>query len=155
MKLSMILKAALATALSALAFSAIAQPMNFEGNPGGVRFLEEGQPPVTIHPTVEGMKNFRDTFANSRQPAGHHGGGGSTELTYHGGVGGVGVETAPKIYLILWGSQWNGNDPSGEAATLESFIGSLGGSSWFNSVTQYCQGVASGTTFCNGAGTPA
>ena len=161
MKLSMILKAALATALSAVAFTAFADkpaPMNFEGNPGGVRFLEEGQPPVIIHPTVEGMKNFRDSFANIRKPShggGHGGGGGSTNLTYHGGVGGIGVETAPKIYLVLWGSQWNNNDPSGEAATLESFIGSIGGSSWFNSVTQYCQGVASGTTFCNGAGTPA
>ena len=27
-----------------------------------------------------------------------------------------------------------------------------GGSAWLNSVTQYCQGVASGTTSCNGAG---
>jgi hypothetical protein len=80
-----------------------------------------------------------------------HGGGG-VNLSYHGGVGGIGVETAPKLYLVFWGSQWNGSDPSGEAATLEGFYGTAGGSSWLNSVTQYCQGVASGTTSCNGAG---
>jgi serine protease len=75
-------------------------------------------------------------------------------LTYHGGTGGIGVETAPKGYLVLWGSQWS-NDPSGESAILQSFYSGVGGSSWLNSVTQYCQGVSSGTVFCNGAGTPA
>ena len=76
----------------------------------------------------------------------------SNNLSYHGGVGGIGVETAPKVYLVLWGSQWNNNDPSGEASLLQSFLGKAGGSSWLNSVTQYCQGVSSGTIFCNGAG---
>jgi hypothetical protein len=80
----------------------------------------------------------------------------SSNLYYHGGTGGVGVETgADKVYLVYWGSQWNNNDPSGEAAIQQSFFGAVGGSSWNNSVTQYCQGVASGTTFCNGAGTAA
>ena len=32
--------------------------------------------------------------------------------------------------------------PSGEASILELFYGGVGGSSWANSVTQYCQGVA-------------
>src|SRR5437588_2122618 len=76
----------------------------------------------------------------------------TNNLYYHGGVGGIGVETAPKIYLVLWGSQWNNNDPSGEAGILQNFYSGAGGSSWLNSVTQYCQGVASGTVFCNGAG---
>jgi serine protease len=76
----------------------------------------------------------------------------SNNLSYHGGVGGIGVETTPKLYVVFWGSQWNGNDPSGEAAILQSFYGGAGGSAWLNSVTQYCQGVASGTIFCNGAG---
>ena len=40
----------------------------------------------------------------------------SNNLAYNGGVGGIGVETTPKVYLVLWGSQWNNNDPSGEAA---------------------------------------
>jgi serine protease len=76
----------------------------------------------------------------------------TNNLQYNGGVGGIGVETAPKIYLILWGSQWTGNDPSGEEPLLESFFSNAGGSSWLRSVTQYCQNVASGTVFCNGAG---
>ncbi len=77
------------------------------------------------------------------------------DLSYHGGVGGVGVETAPKVYLVLWGSQWNNNDPSGEEALLQSFYQGVGGSSWNNSVTQYCQGVATGTVFCGSSGQPA
>jgi hypothetical protein len=76
----------------------------------------------------------------------------SNNLSYHGGVGGIGVETAPKVYLVLWGSQWNNNDPSGESSLLQSFLSKAGNSSWLNSVTQYCQGVSSGTIFCNGAG---
>lgn len=75
----------------------------------------------------------------------------SNNLSYHGGVGGIGVETAPKVYLVLWGSQWS-SDPSGEAGILQNFLSHVGGSSWLNSVTQYCQGVSSGTVFCNGAG---
>jgi serine protease len=74
-------------------------------------------------------------------------------LGYRGGVDGIGVETAPKVYLVLWGSQWNNNDPSGEEPLLRSFFGKAGGSSWLNTVTQYCQGVASGSTSCSG-GTP-
>ena len=80
----------------------------------------------------------------------------SSQLTYHGGVGGSGVVTgSDKVYLVLWGSQWNGNDPSGEKALLESFFGHVGGSSWNNSVTQYCQGVATGTITCGSSGTHA
>jgi hypothetical protein len=79
----------------------------------------------------------------------------SSNLYYHGGVGAIGVETAPRVYLVFWGSQWNGNDPSGEATILNNFLGGAGGSSWLNSVTQYCQGVSSGTVSCNGAGMPA
>jgi len=99
-----------------------------------------------IHRTVEAAANARGEAHRS---------GGSVELAYGGGAGGIGVQTAPRIILVLWGSQWNGNDPSGEAAILQSFYGGVGGSSWLNSVTQYCQGVPAGTVFCNGAGTPA
>ena len=76
-------------------------------------------------------------------------------LSYHGGTGDVGVETAPKVFLVYWGSQWNNNDPSREAAIQQNFFSGVGGSSWANSTTQYCQAVATGTVFCNGAGTPA
>ncbi|HLY85288.1 MAG TPA: hypothetical protein VKO84_02070 [Gaiellaceae bacterium] len=84
---------------------------------------------------------------------------GSPNLFYHGGVadgtaGTIGVETTPKVYLVFWGSQWgtNGsNDPSGEVGILQDFVGGVGGSSWLNSVSQYCQGVASGSFTCSGA----
>ena len=83
-------------------------------------------------------------------------GGGGNNLSYHGGTGGVGVETgADKVYLVYWGSQWNNNDPSGEASIQQNFFNHVGGSSWNNSVTQYCEGVASGTVTCGSSGTAA
>ena len=73
----------------------------------------------------------------------------TNNLAYGGGVGGIGVETAPKVYLVVWGSQWNTNgDPSGEVSLLQSFFNHAGGSGWLNSVSQYCQGVAVGTVTC-------
>jgi hypothetical protein len=73
----------------------------------------------------------------------------SNDLFYNGGVGGIGVETTPRVYLVLWGSQWS-NDPSGEAATEQSFLSGVGGSSWLNSVSQYCQNVPVSTFSCGG-----
>jgi|SRR5215469_8116639 len=108
---------------------------------GGAAIIEPGQPPVVIHATVEGATLARQTGIFST----------TNDLYYHGGVSGIGVETAPKVYLVLWGSQWS-SDPSGESALIQSFYSHAGGSSWTNSVTQYCQGVASGTYYCNGQG---
>ena len=125
-------------------------PTVYEGTAGSVRFIEQGQRPVVIYPTVEAAQQAREVNRARTGSAST-----TSNLYYHGGTGGIGVETAPKIYLIFWGSQWVNNDPSGEAALVEPFLASIGGSSWLNSVTQYCQGVASGTVFCNGAGTPA
>jgi hypothetical protein len=91
----------------------------------------------------------------------HNCGGGGNNLSYHGGTsdgsaGTVGVETgADKVYLVYWGSQWTNNDPSGEAAIQQSFFNHVGGSAWNNSVTQYCEGVASGTITCGSSGTHA
>ena len=134
-----------------LGMSASAQPPEvIVGSAGVLQYIEKGQPPVVINPTVE--------WAKQRAAHGHgpsFGGGGSNNLVYNGGVGGVGVETAPKVYLVLWGSQWIGGDPDGEVAILQNFLSAVGGSSWLNSVTQYCEAVASGTEFCNGRGKPA
>jgi serine protease len=128
-----------------------AQGRSSNVNPGGSVILEPGQRPVTVHPTVDAMGKFRQQEARG-QACRHHCGGGGNNLSYQGGVGGIGVETAPRIYLVLWGSQWNNNDPSGEAQILENFYTGVGGSSWMNSVTQYCQGVASGTVTCGSSG---
>ena len=137
------------TPLSLLQAQAPNASSNAEGAAGGRGILEPGQPSVVFHATVGAAISAREAHGRP--------GGGSTSknLTYHGGIGGIGVETAPKIYLVLWGAQWANNDPSSEAALLQSFYGEVGGSAWLNSVTQYCQGVASGTIFCNGAGTTA
>ena len=78
----------------------------------------------------------------------------SSNLSFHGGNPGV-VKGIDKVYLVLWGSQWNNNDPSGERAILESFFSKVGGSSWNNSVTQYCDGVAVGTITCAASATHA
>jgi serine protease len=116
---------------------------------GGVRYIEAGQPPVVVHATVEQAQQARQAAGNRPTR--------SSNLSYHGGVNDgqavpIGVETTPKVYLVLWGSQWNNNDPSGEAALLQNFYSSVFGSGWNNSVTQYCQGVASGTVTCGTAG---
>ena len=95
-----------------------------------------------VHGTVEAMATAR-----ARGEAGARAGTVSN-LTYHGGTGGIAVETAPKIYLVVWGSQWKNNDPSGEIAILQSFYQGVGGSSWMGSVTQYCNGATTGSTTC-------
>lgn len=126
-----------ALALAALAFTVSARPVN-AGSPANND---------TLH-SIHAMK--------VKAACHHNCGGGGSNLTYHGGTSGIGVETgADRVYLVYWGSQWNGNDPSGEASIQQSFFKGVGGSSWNNSVTQYCEGVSSGTIFCNGAGTAA
>jgi hypothetical protein len=61
----------------------------------------------------------------------------SSNLGYHGGP----VQTAPKLYVVFWGSSWTSSgDPQGVVMSrLLSFYGVIGGSKWLNSVTQYTQ----------------
>jgi serine protease len=80
---------------------------------------------------------------------------GSGLLSYGGGT----IVTSPRVYIVYWGSQWGTssitNDPSGEAALQLSFFNHAFGSgdTYFTSQTQYCQGVARGTTQCGSSGT--
>lgn len=67
-------------------------------------------------------------------------------LTYRGGA----IIQNPRVYLVFWGSQWNNNDPYGEATIISNFMRGVGGSAWLNTVTQYCSGVAVGSTSCTG-----
>jgi hypothetical protein len=84
-------------------------------------------------------------------------------LTYGGGNSGVGVTTgAPKVYLVFWGSQWGSagtdasgyttlsGDPKATAPRLQAFFKGLGtnGEGWSKVMTQYCEGVSSGTSKC-------
>jgi serine protease len=78
-----------------------------------------------------------------------------TDLVYQGGA----VETTPVIYISWWGSQWNtGFSTGGYSSTtaqtyMSNFFSNVGGSSWDHINTQYCQGVAIGTTKCGSSGT--
>jgi hypothetical protein len=132
-------------------------PVHPRGSAGGLAVIEEGEPAVMIHPTAEAANQAREAQAQAPGRSRTQAASTANDLYYHGGVGGIGVETTPRIYLVLWGSQWNNNDPSGEEALLYSFFNGVGGSSWLNSVTQYCQGVPSGSFTCSGgtrAGNP-
>jgi serine protease len=89
----------------------------------------------------------------------------SNDLSFGGGVGGVGVTTgAPKVYVVFWGSQWgassiNGQgytalsgDPQGMAPDLQAFFKGLGteqsSEEWSGVMTQYCEGVPVGYQTC-------
>jgi serine protease len=144
----------IAVAVIASGAIAMAEPDGQDTKGGGQTVIEDGQPPVWVHQTLDMAERLNPGEVHRQQRASNSSGTVS-ELSYHGGVSGVGVETAPKVYLVLWGSQWNNNDPSGEEAILTNFLNGVGGSPWLNSVTQYCQGVASGTVTCSGAGTAA
>ncbi len=108
------------------------------------------------HPTLEGARN------RSPQPAA--GALGSGQLTYRGGVDGIGVTTGPpKVYLVFWGAGWgtagvNGSgettltgDTRGVAPVLQRFFKGLGtgGELWSGVMSQYCEGVAVGTITCS------
>jgi serine protease len=87
----------------------------------------------------------------------------SSCLKFQGGISGVGVTTGKeKVYLVFWASQWgtqgtNGQgyftysgDPKGVAPDMQAFFAGLGktGDTWSGVMTQYCQGVAVGSTTC-------
>ena len=86
--------------------------------------------------------------------AAHHKGGG-TLLFSHGGA----IERTPVVFIVFWGAQWSSGFSTGGYTSMQAqnyiqgFFGGVGGSSWANSTTQYCQNVPSGTTNCAAAGT--
>ena len=85
---------------------------------------------VRIFPTRETIDALHMTQPGDRTAQA------TSPLLYHGGP----VQTAPKLYVVFWGSAWNGSgDPNGVASRLKSFYAVIGGSRWLNSVTQYTQ----------------
>jgi hypothetical protein len=87
----------------------------------------------------------------------------SSNLSYGGGIDGIGVTTGPeKVYLVFYGSQWgsqstnsNGDvtlsgDPDGMAPYLQEFFKGLGTDNelWSGVMTQYCQGISTGAQSC-------
>ena len=85
---------------------------------------------VRIFPTRETIDALRATPDGSRTIQA------TTPLTYHGGP----IQTNPKMYVVYWGSAWNGSgDPQGVRSRANAFFSVIGGSRWLNSVTQYTQ----------------
>jgi hypothetical protein len=125
--------------------------------------------PTTISPFAHGHP-YRHGVVPMR-PGRHHQGSNTAasspnNLAFGGGVSGVGVTTgAPRVYLVFWGSQWgtqstNGQgyatfsgDPHAIAPVLQGFFKGLGTGSelWSGVMTQYCEGVATGSQTCPAA----
>ncbi len=133
-----------AVAVGALAFGVMTPRASAQSRP-------ETMGPIHYMP-VKGAVKAASTSGNMY----YHGG------TSDGSAGTVGVETGQNgVYLIYWGSQWGGvnasgcptSDASNECGIQSAFFSAVGAGQWNNSVTQYCEGVSSGTYFCNGAGT--
>src|SRR5258705_8119569 len=92
----------------------------------------------------------------------------AANLRYGGAVDGIGVTTGkPKVYLVFWGSGWGASSTDGNGNLTfsgDSFAGAprlqqmfkglgTGGELWSGVMTQYCEGVASGSQTC-GASNP-
>jgi serine protease len=104
------------------------------------------------------MKEYAD------HNAGGPGGAGSKTLSYGGGVDGIGVTSGtPKVYLVVYGSQWGTQgvdgdsnwtftgDSAGAVPYLQRMFKGIGtgGELWSGVMTQYCDGaVSAGATSC-------
>jgi serine protease len=64
------------------------------------------------------------------------------------------VSPNPRVYLVFWGSQWS-SDPAAVAPDLQNLFAGLYGSqdTWGTIMSQYCEGVAKGTSNCGTKGT--
>jgi serine protease len=128
-----------------------------------VRSASARQQPVVSalaqsHPYRHGVVPMLGQLSGSRPRSASTG-----NLVYKGGIGGVGVVTgAPRVYLVFWGSQWGSQatnsqgdvtlsgDPVAMAPHLQEFMKGLGtgGETWSGVMTQYCQGISTGTQTC-------
>lgn len=115
------------------------------GMPSHASFADQpaGNGPLHYYPTVASAHNNKNKGART------------SNLTFHGGA----VETSPAVYISWWGPEWStgfstGGYSSARAQTyISNFFSNVGGSSWANITSQYCQGVASGTVNCGSSGT--
>ena len=101
-------------------------------------FTAVGDAPQAIAylPTVDVFTASGGSVGNRLAPMGHGSTSSGGNLNYGGGP----IQAAPKMYVVYWGSAWNGSgDPDGMKAQLNNFLGHVGGTSWNNTVTQYYQ----------------
>ena len=126
---------------------------------------------LTLHPsstaaaqtsTLAGVPHFMATVGSAAHAA--TAASGSGPLTYQ--TAAAPVESAPTLYLVFWGAQWQvgWSDISDSGAVYQSntskqyitdFFSYISGNAtaWNGSQTQYCSGVAVGTVNCAGSGT--
>ncbi len=115
-----------------------------------------------VVPTIPQQRKMNQWTASHPHPLS------ANNLNYGGGIDGIGVTTGPqKVYLVFYGSQWgsqstnsNGDvtlsgDPRGMAPYLQELMKGLGtgGELWSGVLTQYCDGVATGSQTCPASNT--
>jgi hypothetical protein len=118
-----------------------------------------------VLPTIGRERQIRAwaRHAAGTRAAGARGASSPLNLSYGGGVHGIGVTTGhEKVYLVFWGSQWGrksvgahgdvtlAGDPSGAAPYLQQLFKGLGtgGETWSGVMTQYCDGVRYNALSC-------
>ena len=111
-----------------------------------------------VVPTREAWQHMKEWATFNARPGG--GGHNTNTLSYGGGVDGIGVTSGtPKVYLVVWGTQWgtqNGNSFSGDSAGAVPYLVNMfngigtGSELWSGVMTQYCDGsaVSAGATSC-------
>lgn len=123
--------------------------------------------PAYQHAYRHGAVPTRAALAQMRAWARQHPGAihaaSAANLNFGGGIDGIGVTTgAEKVYLVFYGSQWgtqgtdaNGNvtlsgDTNHAAPYLQNLFKGLGTNNdlWSGVMTQYCEGVATGSQTC-------
>lgn len=133
-------------------------------------FAGSGLAQASAAPAPAASHAYRHGAVPMVDPATGHAGASSgaaarsaANLNYGGAIDGIGVTTgAPKVYVIYWGAQWGkastdsrglvhlAGDKAGLAPDQQAFFKGLGtgGETWSGVMTQYCQGVATGTQTC-------
>lgn len=106
--------------------------------------LGQNHAPAPRTPHFMGASGLARGSSHHSKPGGSSS---ASDMTYGGGP----VETAPSVYIDYWGSAWatgfsTGGYTSAQAqAYVQGFLSNVGGSSWANISSQYCQGVALNT----------
>ena len=159
---------------STAAFAAMALAAGMQAAVTGAQASAANRPalpnpysPAYHHSYRQGVIPTRPQLAKMRAWARSHPGSAPAaspnDLSYGGGIGGIGVTTGQeKVYLVFYGSQWGtqstnasgditlSGDPSGAAPYLQQLFKGLGtnGELWSGVMTQYCDGVAAGAQSC-------
>lgn len=167
---SSLFKVAAASALLALSVGAAATNSSAGNSGGNTPLTDNPYAPAYGHPYRHGAVPTREAHSRMKQYQSLHATStaaatGSKTLSYGGGVDSIGVTSGtPKVYLVVYGSQWGtaGTDGSGNTTMSSDPVGAVpymqklfknlgtGGELWSGVLTQYCDGplVSSGATFC-------